>query len=604
MARNRYFEDEKLDERFNGKMLRHAFAYAARYKTTLIWLIAVMLLMAFLSMMPTFFNKWIIDYVLTKEGVWGLDWLTVAIAIVAAWGLIGLSDVIYTGMRTISMRTVGQKIVYDMRTDLFRHLQRMSFDYYDSRPAGKILVRVTSYLDELANVFSSAVIIYVVEITKVILIFVCLYLLQWKLALLVTATVIPMAVIVFALRRMLARRHRAVRNKNSNRTAYLAEHIGGHFVSQTFNRGVRNGDINRELNAEFRRAWLHVVRPGLVMWPVFDFFFYLGLIGMYGAAMWLVLSGSDTGITVGTLISFGTFIGMFSGPFNNISNVTQQIAAAASNIERVFETMDTPPGIYDAADAIDLPPVVGRVTFEDVTFGYEKGQTVLEHFDLDVPVGKTIALVGPTGAGKTTVVNLISRFYDVRSGRVLVDGYDVTKVKLHSLRSQVGVMMQDTFVFAGTIMENIRYARPDATDEECIAAARAAHADEFIERLPQGYATPTSENGKGLSAGERQLLSFARVLLTDPRILILDEATSSIDTETENKIKQALTTVLTGRTSFVIAHRLSTIRRADCILYIADKGIAEAGTHDELMARHGLYRALVDQGCVEESADR
>ena len=266
---------------------------------------------------------------------------------------------------------------------------------------------------------------------------------------------------------------------------------------------------------------------------------------------------------------------------------------ATSNLESVFEVIETQPTVTDAEDASELPPIEGNVTFDKVCFSYEPGHPILENVSFDIPRGKMIALVGPTGAGKSTIVSLLSRFYDLDSGTVSIDGHDISKVTLHSLRTQVGVMMQDSFIFSGTIMDNIRYARPDATDEECIAAAKLVSADEFISKLPDGYYTKTLEQGSKLSTGERQLISFARVVLTDPKILILDEATSSIDTHTEEAIKRALDIILQGRTSFVIAHRLSTIKKADCIFYVANRTIAEAGTHAQLMEKKGLYYKLV-----------
>jgi ABC-type multidrug transport system fused ATPase/permease subunit len=323
-----------------------------------------------------------------------------------------------------------------------------------------------------------------------------------------------------------------------------------------------------------------------------DAFWNIGQIGIYVAAYLIAVNFGPQTISPGLLISFVGYLGLFIQPLENISNYFQQLAVASSNLERIFETMDTPPSITDREGAYDLPPIQGHVKFEKVTFAYEKGHNILENFNLDVPAGKTIALVGPTGAGKTTIVNPLSRFYEVTSGRVLIDGHDINNVTLRSLRSQVCVMMQDSFVFSGTFMDNIRYARPDASNEECVRAAKAANLHEFIMQYPEGYNRAFGEKGAGLSGGEIQLLSFARAILCDPKILILDEATSSVDTQTESKIQEALEKILKNRTSFIIAHRLSTIRKADCILYISDKGILEAGSHEELMAKRGAYYEL------------
>ena len=597
MARNRYFEDEALQYKFDRGALKKTLRFIKPHRKLLIGMIAVMLVMSFVALVPPLLNRYIIDYVISKEGFAGLDYVQAAVILITAWGLIGVTDVVYTFFRTYYMSKTGHGIVAELRRDSFVKLQRLAFDYFDNRPAGKILVRLTNYLNELADIFSTAVVNIIVESSKILLILVWLYVLDYRLAAVVTVSVVPMGVIIFFLRRALTKRHRFMRNKNSNRTAYIAENIQGNLITKAFDRCEFNAAVNDDLNAQCNRAWTRVVHLNEFMWPTMDGFYYLGLLAVYGVTLFLALGGAGLGgLTIGKLVSFISYMGMFSAPLNNIANVTQQLTAATTNLERVFEMTETPPSIYDKEGAVTLPEVKGHVTFDSVDFAYEKGINILENFNLDVPAGKMIALVGPTGAGKTTVVNLLSRFYDVTGGAVCIDGYDVRDVSLHSLRTQVGVMMQDSFVFSGTILDNIRYARPEATAEECIAAARAVHADTFIEKLPNGYNTVTREMGAGLSAGERQLLSFARVLLTDPRILILDEATSSIDTETEELIRQALDTVLKGRTSFVIAHRLSTIRKADCILYIANKGIAEAGTHKELMEKHGLYYHLVTGG--------
>lgn len=594
MARNRYFEDEQLNYKFDKSSLKKALKFTRPHKKMIITMIILMFVMCFVALLPPMLNAILIDNVISQTGLWGISWWQLAIIVLTLWGLIVTSDVVYTYFRTFYMAKVGHEIVADIRNEAYCNLQRLAFDYYDSRPAGKILVRVTSYLDNLANVFSSAVINVIVEGTKIILILALLFVLDWRLTLIVLAAIVPMAVIIFILRSSLSKRHRVMRNKTSNRTAYVAENIQGTFVTKAFNRGKLNTKIYLDLNKQANAAWRKVIHVNEAFFPTLDGFFYIGLLGVYAVSILLATSTLDMGgLSVGELIGFITYMGMFSGPINNIAAVLQQLASASADLERVFEVVDTPASIKDCETAYPLPQVKGAVKFENVTFAYDKGTNILENFNLDVPAGKMIALVGPTGAGKSTVINLLSRFYDVQEGTVSIDGHDVSKVQLYSLRTQVGVMMQDSFIFSGTIIENIRYARPEATDEQCISAAREVYADEFISKLPQGYYTKTSEQGAGLSTGERQLISFARVVLTNPQILILDEATSSIDTQTESLIKSALDKLLIGRTSFVIAHRLSTIRKADCILYIANKGIAEAGTHDELMNQKGKYYNLV-----------
>jgi len=308
-------------------------------------------------------------------------------------------------------------------------------------------------------------------------------------------------------------------------------------------------------------------------------------------ALGMLLSGNSI-INVGLMTTFTAYMSQFSGPLTQIAAMIQDLAQVSSNLEQVFDTIDYPVTIKDMDGSAELKDVEGNIDFNHITFAYEEGVNILENFDLHVKKGETIALVGPTGAGKTTVINMLTRFYDVQQGSVTIDGKDVREVTLDSLRKEVGVLMQDPFIFKGTVMENIRYGRPDATDEECIAAAKAIYADRCIDKLKGGYEHVLDERGEGLSAGEKQLISFARIILKNPSVIILDEATSSIDTETENLIKQALDVIIKDKTAFIVAHRLSTIRNADRILYIANKGIAEQGTHDELMAKKGLYYAL------------
>ncbi|HEY8390069.1 MAG TPA: ABC transporter ATP-binding protein [Clostridia bacterium] len=591
MARNRYFEDEQIEAKFNGKMILRILSYIKPYKKAFILITIFMMVMGAVALLPSYFNRIIIDKILDKSSRVPY-YVTLAIVILIAWALVATSDILFNFIKSRVMTKNSYRIIRDLRGELFRHLQELSFDYFDSRPAGKILVRVTSYIDELANILASTVVGFITDSVKVILILVFLYALDYRFALVVTVCIIPLFFVLTFLRSKIHLRYRNFRNKTSNRTAYIAENINGIQVTKAFNRTDTNCDIYNDLNNQCNRGWVSVTRFNELFFPAMDFFWNLGQISIYVLAYLLIIYQGVQSVSPGLLVAFVGYLGMFSGPLNNISNYVQQLSVASSNLERIFETLDTPPSITDHEDAYDLPPIKGDVKFENVSFAYEKGNNILENFNLEVPAGKTIALVGPTGAGKTTVVNLLSRFYEPDQGRILIDGHNINDVKLHSLRSQVGVMMQDSFIFSGTVMENIRYARPDATDEECINAAKMAYCDEFIRRFPEGYNHVFGEKGAGLSGGEIQLLSFARTILCDPKILILDEATSSVDTETETKIQAVLEKILKGRTSFIIAHRLSTIRKADCILYIGNKGIMEAGTHDELMAKCGAYYQL------------
>ena len=371
-------------------------------------------------------------------------------------------------------------------------------------------------------------------------------------------------------------------------------------MTQSFNREQYNHREMVRLDDDVNYQFIRLHLSSATLGPAVDILSTIGTILVYFVAIRFIAGGE---MTLGALTAFTTYMTRFWQPISSFTTIFNQFCEATSNIERIFETIDTEPEIEDKPDAYELPDITGRVEYKNVDFSYDGKVNILENVSFTVEPGQMIAFVGPTGAGKTTVVNLLSRFYDVTGGSVEIDGHDLRNVTLKSLRTQVGVMMQDSFIFTGTIMENIRYGRPEATDEECIAAARKVYASEFIERLPEAYNTKVQERGAGLSTGERQLLSFARAVLADPKILILDEATSSIDTQTERLIQRALAQLLEGRTSFVIAHRLSTIKRADQIMCICNKGIAERGTHEELMQKKGIYyelnmsqyRALIQQ---------
>jgi len=595
--RNRFFEDELIEAKFSRKMMGKALRYAVPYKRTILTIGFLMVVIGFAVLLPPMLNGIIIDRVITtRDGVWGLNFWQTALICLCVWVSVVVFEIVYTYFRIRLMSHTGFKIMGDIRRDAFGNLQKLTFDYYDSLPAGKILVRLTNNVDELANVFANSILTTIIDLLRILLILVWLFILDARLAVVVLAVVVPMAFSIYFLQRAILRRGRVARNKGSNRTAYLAENIQGTTITKCFNRTRTSNEVMREVNTTANRSWYRLIRINELFFPTSDGFFYIGLLAVYATAILLFSRyGADSGLTLGTLITFIMYMGMFGPPINSIAVNMQHLATASTNLERVIDVIETQPLITDAEDAATLPPIEGRVTFEDVTFGYEEGVTVLENFNLDVPAGKTIALVGPTGAGKSTVVNLITRFYEPDSGKIKIDGYNIADVTQSSLRSQIGVMMQDSFIFSGTVMDNIRYARPEATNDECIEAAKKVYAHDFIVKLPNGYDTKTNEQGQGLSQGEKQLINLARLVLTDPKIVILDVATSSIDTETESLIQSALKIILEDSTSFVIAHRLSTIRNADCILYIADKGIAEAGTHDDLMKKRGRYYELVNR---------
>lgn len=603
MARNRYYEDEKT-KKLSKSQLRHALKFVIPYRKLLSVLFVLMILITFISMLPPMINGLIVDNVIPKKTVLGMDYKTLSVVLIAAYVLAVVTDTVFSYFRQFYMTKVGHSMVHDIRYATYEHLQKLAFDFYDSRPNGKILVRVTSYLDELANVFSSSIIMLILDAVKVIAILIWMCVIGSWLTLIILAAVIPMLVLVNLIRRSLEKRRRAYREKRSNRIAYIAENIQGSSVTNAFNRNERNIEIYDGLNKEERKKWCAVTHVNELHFPTMSGFFYIGIIAVYAVVVYMAVNKLGLGgLTPGSVISFISYAGMLSAPLNEIATYLQEISSAVSNLESVMDILEVEPTVVDDENAQTLPPVQGDVKFENVYFSYENAHIILENINFEVPKGKMVALVGPTGSGKTTIVSLLSRFYNVDSGTIYVDGHDISKVTLYSLRKQIGVMMQDSFIFSGTIIDNIRYGKPDATDEQCIEAAKQVGADAFISKLPDGYYTKTIEQGSRLSTGERQLISFARVLLTDPKILILDEATASIDTETENLIKDALNVILDGRTSFVIAHRLSTIEKADCIFYIANHTIAEAGTHAQLMAKKGYYYELVNHDAKDDRSD-
>ncbi|MDD6204846.1 MAG: ABC transporter ATP-binding protein [Firmicutes bacterium] len=583
MARNRYYDDEATRKGIDGHLFKRLLSFCKPYKKRFAICVLIVLVSVGLSLLAPQVSKWMIDDVYPNYDVTG------AFIVVGLLAGISIVEKLISMLRGVLITKLGQTIVYDIRKAIFYHLQELSFNYFDDLPTGKILVRVTSYIDGLAGLLSSNLVTIIADIATLIGVVIIMLIMNPILTVVSFVTVLPLMVFIVLFRRKLEKLRIPVINKVSNRNAYIHENIMGVYTAQAFNREQENSREFVRLNEQVKDTYMHQVKWSTLMWPVIDLTSVASLLVLYIVG-YIMITGDV--MTAGEIMAFATYVSKFWTPINSLSSIYSQIVSTMANVEKIFSTIDTPPEITDESDAIELPTIKGDVTFDHVSFAYETGNLVLDDVSFKVKAGQTIALVGPTGAGKTTIVNLISRFYDATDGSVLIDGYNIKHVKLHSLRRQVTAMMQDSFVFSGNIIENIRYGRPDATDEECIAAARTVHADEFIERLPDGYYTRVEERGAGLSAGEKQLLSFARIVLADPRIIILDEATSAIDTKTELLVQKALASLLKGRTSFVIAHRLSTIRNADCIMVISNKGIAEHGTHEELLEQKGLYYEL------------
>ncbi|MGI5897065.1 MAG: ABC transporter ATP-binding protein [Oscillospiraceae bacterium] len=589
MARNKFDIDESLESPFNIQHLKRSFIYIKKYKKKMILALTYSLLSVIFALFGPQIMKEALDVAVVNKDVPYLILLSVLLIVT-----IGIS-ILLNVLRSRITAVVGQNIIYDIRQDLFEHLQKLPFSYYDNRPHGKILVRVVQYVNNVSDMLSNGIINFFLEICNLIFVTVFMFITDARLALVIIAGLPVLIVIVGVIMPKQRRAWQSFSNKNSNMNAYLHESILGSGVTQIFTREKLNAEIGYTQFHNCRRSFLKAVFVSNWVWYSVEMISAIVNASVYGAGILLIRPMA----TFGTIIAMGDYSWRFWRPITNLANLYNNLINTIAYLERIFETIDEPVLIEDAPDAKALPPIRGNVEFKDVVFEYEPGRPILNHMSFQVKAGESIALVGPTGAGKTTVINLISRFYDISSGQILIDGHDISKATLHSLRSQMGVMLQDSFVFSGDIQENIRYGKLDATYEEIVAAAKTVKADEFIREMEHGYKTEVNERGSRLSQGQKQLISFARTLIADPKILILDEATSSIDTKTERLMQEGLNELLKGRTSFIIAHRLSTIQHCDRIMYVDEGIIQECGSHDELMAKKGKYYEL----CMAQRED-
>ena len=585
MARNKYDVDEVLEDKFDLNQLKRLLAYLIPYRKRFVSVGFMMLsASAFTMLIPQFFQK-VMDVCIPNKDMKGIafySFLTLLAAFYSAFSL--RYKIKYTNQ-------IGQQIIHDMRYDIFEHLQELPFSYYDDRPHGKIQVRVVNYVNSISDLLSNGILNTITDLCNLVFIIVFMLILNVRLTLVCLCGLPILAIVIVVIKKKQRTAWQVQSNKQSNLNAYIAESINGIRVTQSFVREDVNSGIFNNLSGSYRKSWMRAVMFNFTMGPSIDIISIITTAAIYVLGVSWMING-ETGITVGVLVAFTAYIGRFWAPINTLAGFYNSLLTAISYLERIFETIDEPVVVKDRKDAVEMPPIHGDVAFDHVTFSYEPGVPILKDVSFHANQGQSFAVVGPTGAGKTTLVNLLSRFYNVDSGRILIDGVDIAGVTIRSLRKQMGVMMQDSFIFSGTIMDNIRYGNFSATDEEVIRAAKTVCTHDFIMEMENGYQTQVNERGSRLSAGQRQLISFARALLADPKILILDEATSSIDTETEIILQKGLNELLKERTSFIIAHRLSTIKNSSCIMYV-DKGtILEKGTHDELMAQKGEYYKL------------
>ena len=587
MAVNSFREDEHMENTDKKKILRRLLSYLLVNKKAIAGVLLCMGVTVAISLVNPLIIEEALDHYVAASDFIGLAKLGIFALV------LNIIFIIMVKVRMYIMAKMTNKILLDIRQDLYEHIQTLSFAFFDSRPTGKILARIIGDVNSLKDVLNNFVTTLIPELITVIGVVVIMLVKDWRLALASLSTIPLMIVGIWLVQTASHKRWGIYRKKSSNLNAYVHEDIAGMNVVQSFGAEDETREIFGQLTDEHRNAFWDACRFADMFGPTIDFCWGIGAMMLYLVGVRFL--GVEM-VSVGLLVAFGTYINMFWNPIMNLSNFYNSLVTNLTAAERIFDILDTKPDIVDKENVQELPDIKGAVEFSHVNFTYDRGTPaetkVLEDVSFKVKPGETIALVGPTGAGKTTIVNLISRFYDIEDGVISIDGYDLTKISIESLRKQMGVMTQDNFIFHGTVRENILYGKLDATEEEMVAAAKAVTAHDFIMKMEKGYDTELKEHGAGLSIGQRQLIAFARTMVSMPKILILDEATSSIDTHTEILVQHGIEALLAGRTSFVIAHRLSTIQNADRIFVIDQGGILEQGSPAELMEQKGAYYKL------------
>lgn len=583
MSNNSINRDEEIISRSKKDIVARLLVYLKSYKIKTIIVIFLMIFVMVCGIVNPYLLKIAIDENVAKGDIKGLIIIGVILIVLnlLAW--------IVSRIRWTMISSVTNGILVNIRHELYTHIQKLSFEFFDSRPVGKILARVVGDVNALKNLFDQSIQSLIPEALSLVCVSIVMLFLNVKLALACIALLPLLGVAMFYIETRSRKRWEVYRSKRSNLNGFTHEDFSGIKVVQAFAKENKTREDFKDMVKELKDSFISAVKLNDFFWPIVELSWGIGTLVVFAVGYNLIISEE---IKIGTLIAFSMYTGMFWRPIMNLSNFYNTLITNFSAADRIFDILDINPDIEDAKDAKVMGRISGNVEFKNVSFAYAENSQVLKTVSFRVNKGEKVALVGATGAGKTTIVSLLSRFYDPTSGEVLVDGKNIKNVNLESYRSQMGIMLQDTFLFSSTIMENIRYGRLDATDEEVINAAKAVNAHEFIMKLERGYQTEVNERGSRLSLGQRQLVSFARALLANPRILILDEATSNIDTQTEKLVQIGIEKLLYGRTSFVIAHRLSTIRDCDRIMVIENGEISEMGNHNELLANKGTYYSL------------